>query len=106
MTAAQYTIPLSGSPETFQVSLNGTTYTLNVYWNSPGQCWMLDISDINDDLIVGGCPMVTGADLLAQYEYLDIGIMLLCATDNSPTTPPAFDNLGTNAQLFFYVNAS
>ena len=101
---AVYEVPLSPTPQTFQISLAGTTYTLTVKWNAQNASWMLDIADINSNAIVSGIPIITGADLLAQYEYLNIGGGLQAQTDNDTDAVPTLDNLGINGHLYFITS--
>jgi hypothetical protein len=95
-----YEIPLSPQPQTFTIALAGTTYGFTVVWNIPNSSWMINIADSSGNPILSGIPMVTGADLLAQYSYLDFGFQLVAQTDNSPNTVPTFDNLGTTGHLY------
>ena len=101
MSGSVFQVPFTGIPETFTVSLAGTTYTLTVHWNIPGDCWILDIGDTTGTLIDGGIPLVTGADLLEQYGYLGIDGKLIVQTANDPTAVPTFTNLGTLGNLYF-----
>jgi hypothetical protein len=99
MTTA-YEIPLSAEPQTFNISIAGTTYALTVRWNVPNASWVIDIANSSGSPILSGIPMVTGADLLEQFQYLGFGFQLVCQTDNSPDTVPTFDDLGTTAHLY------
>lgn len=99
---AIYEIPLASKPEAFQIKLAGVTYKLNVVWrDAPRGGWFLDISDAGGNAIVAGVPLVTGADLLAQYAYLGIGGELWVQTDGDPAAVPTFDNLGSESHLYF-----
>lgn len=101
MTA--YRIPLSSVPQRLSISLAGVIYNLTLRWNRFAQAWMLDISDINFVPMINGIPLVTGANLLAQYAYKGIGGQLIAQTDNSPLDPPSFTNLGSQGNLYFVV---
>ena len=101
MSGSVGTIPLIASPQTLSISLAGVTYNLKIKWNSMAQCWIMDISDISDNLILGGVPLLPTADLLAQYQYLGIGGQMVVQTSNDPYAPPTFTNLGTDANLYF-----
>ena len=101
MSGSVFQVPFSGVPETFTISLAGTSYTFTVHWNAPGNYWVLDIGDATGALVNGGIPLVTGADLLEQYAYLGIGGQLIVQTTDDPTTPPTFTNLGTTGNLYF-----
>jgi hypothetical protein len=91
-------------PQVVQVSLNGVTYTMKIRWCSPADCWMLDLSDIYGNPILQGLPMITGADLLAQYEYLGLGFALVVQTSNDANAVPTFANMGTVANLYALFN--
>lgn len=99
-----FEIPLSSEPETFTIPLAGATYGFTVRWNVPNATWMINIADASGNPILSGIPMVTGADLLEQFDYLGLGFHLVAQTDNSPDTVPAFDNLGTTAHLYAIVD--
>jgi hypothetical protein len=94
-------IPTSSFPQQFTVQFpNGQTYTLRlVYQFNTDNCWILDISDSNDNPIVCGIPLITGADLLAQYAYLGFGCQMFATTDGDPAEPPTFYNLGSAGHL-------
>jgi hypothetical protein len=103
-------IPLVSPPQTFSVTLNQVAYELTVRWRNPGAfsgetllpgAGYLDIADANGNPIVQGIPLVTGADLLAQYEYLGIGGALFVQTDYDLNAVPTFENLGQTAHLYW-----
>lgn len=96
-----FVIPLSAPPQTFACTLNGTTYQLTVTWRNAANGWFLDIADDQGNPIVGGIAMVTGADLLAQYEYLGVGGELIVATSNDVDALPGFADLGVNTLLYY-----
>lgn len=97
-----YVVPLQvGTPQTFSIALGGTTYKLTVlYRNDPQQGWVLDIADSADTPIIQGIPLVTGADLLAQYQHLIPGHLSVVTTQD-PDAVPTFDNLGKDALLYW-----
>lgn len=102
MTA--YEVPLvAGTPQKVKVPLAGVTYTLTVKWCVPANCWVVDIADATGTPILSGIPLITGADLLAQYGYLNFGGQIQCQTDHDLLAPPTFDNLGITGHAFFVV---
>jgi hypothetical protein len=101
MAVTAFEIPLSATPQTLSVSLVGVTYNLTVKWNDISRAWVIDLYDQNDNLIVGGIPMVTGEDLLEPYGYLKIGGQLIVQTDTDTLAVPTFDNLGATSHLYF-----
>lgn len=99
-----FRIPLTPKPQTFNLQLGAVLYTVTARWNTFANVWVLDFADENGTPILGGVPMVTGANLLEQYDYLGFKGTLYAQNDVDPTIPPAFDNLGTGANLY-YVSA-
>jgi hypothetical protein len=104
--STQYQIPLINASQTLLVTLGGNQYTLTVKWNpdQDADCWTIDIGDVNNNLIVGSIPMVTGCDLLGQFAYLNFGGKLIASTTFDPSATPTFDNLGDGAYLYFVVS--
>lgn len=99
-----YVVPLSGSNESFSITLNTVNYGFLVMWRDD-PCgmggWFIDISDSLGDPLVQGIPLITGADLLEQYGYLGFNGSLYVQTAQDPMAPPTFDNLGTDCQLYW-----
>lgn len=102
MTTA-YEIPLSPKPQQLSISLSGQTYILRLTWCWPAQAWALDVSDSAGNALVSGVPLVTGADLLEQFEYLGVGGKLIVQSDASVDAVPTFTNLGLRSHLFYVV---
>lgn len=96
-----YEIPLTPQSQQLSTTLAGTTYNLAVLWRD-GEFggWFLDINDQNNNPIINGIPLVTGVDLLAQYEYLGLGFQLWVQTDNDPAAVPTYTNLGVTSHLY------
>jgi hypothetical protein len=96
------TVPLQAVPnQTFSVQLtvNGSQLTLNLalsFSNMAG-CWQMSVADVNNNLLVASVPLVTGlypaANMLAQYQYLNIGSAYLLNTGNDPVDFPASSDL-------------
>jgi hypothetical protein len=98
-----FEVPLSAAPQSFTIPLNGIDYAMRVSWCKPSQCWLLDISSSDGTPLALGIPLVTGDDLLAQYEYLGIGGALVVQTDSDLDVVPDFDSLGTVGHLYFVI---
>jgi hypothetical protein len=83
-----------------------TTFTLQFYWNKRAQCWVVDFLDSTAQYkILCGVPLVTGADLLEQFLYLDLGrnaflTVMTIGPGLSPDTVPTFNNLGIDGHLY------
>lgn len=98
-----YEIPTQPQPQAFQITLVGVLYGFTVKWNVPNESWVIDIADGSDNPILSGVPMVTGADLLEQFDYLNFGFQLVCQTDNNPDAVPTYSNLGSSGHLYAIV---
>lgn len=99
-----YEIPLSPNPQRFGITLAGVAYRMTVrYRDADMGGWILDISDTNENPIIAGIPLVTGADLLAQYATLGFGGVLFVTTDGDLDAVPTFNDLGVLNHLWFAV---
>lgn len=96
-----YEIPLSAEPQSFQIALGSNTYNVTVSWNSIATCWVVDLADDVGTPILQGLPLVTGLDLLRQYQYLGLGGSLIAQSDTNPDLVPEFDTLGSSSHLYF-----
>jgi hypothetical protein len=95
-------IPLkAATAQQFLCEINGTTYGLSFYYlDTDMGGWAFDLCDQNFEPLAAGLQLVTGADLLAQYEYLNFGFTLYCVTDGAPFIPPWWSNLGQTSHLY------
>jgi predicted Zn-dependent protease with MMP-like domain len=101
---ANFEIPLTPNPQRFNITLSGVQYRLAVVWRNAEQGgWVLDIADVNGNPIIQGIPLVTGANLLEQYDYLGLGGVLWCQTTDNPDAVPTFDNLGVGSHLYWWT---
>ena len=90
-------IPLSANNQQFSLSVAGIQYQMQIGWR--GAFWTLDISDSNDKPLVQGIPLITGADLLAQYQSLGFGFSLVVICDVSGQENPTEFDLGSQSHL-------
>lgn len=88
-------------PQRYTVSLAGVFYQFTLKWNPAGPCWLLDIADDAGEPVLLGVPLLTGADLLEQFEYLGIGGALVIQSDKSIDEVPTFTSLGTFSHIYF-----
>lgn len=102
MTGTIYEIPLSGDPQSLFIVLAGIEYKLTFIFRDVDQGgWIMDIATTTGAPIVAGIPLVTGADLLAQYAYLGLNVEMRVTTDSNMDAVPTFDNLGSASHLYF-----
>lgn len=100
-----FQVPLQAQPQVFTINLSGVTYTLTLrYRNTTQGGWVLDIADSSNKPILQGVPLVTGANLLAQYAYLGFVGALWVQTADDPDAVPTFSNLGTDGLLYYVTN--
>jgi hypothetical protein len=66
--------------------------------------WQLAIFDVNNNPLVASVPLITGwypaANLLGQYQYLNIGSAYLLNTGNAAVDYPGPTNLGLFSLLW------
>lgn len=97
-----FAIPLTPTPQSFGVNLSGTTYRLTFVWiEAPHGGWTMNIATAQGAPIANGIPLVTGANLLDQFDYLGFTGDMVVQTDHDPDTPPTFYNLGITSHLFY-----
>ncbi|OUJ08386.1 phage baseplate plug protein [Acetobacter sp. DsW_059] len=100
-----YEVPLQPTNQTVSVSISGSSYSFRTYYcNEENSGWVLDISDSSGNPVIQGIPLVTGADLLGQFAYLNLGFSLMVTTDSAPAAVPTFENLGINGRLYVVTN--
>ena len=95
-------IPTSPMPQRFLITLSaGQTYQLvTQYRDAPEAGWTLDIGEPNGTPIISGIPLVTGVNLLAQYQHLIVG-SLFVLSDVETWAVPGFSDLGISSHLYF-----
>lgn len=98
-----FEIPLSPEPQKFNITLAGVERQLRFSWNSVSQSWFFDLNQADGTPILQGLPVVTGADLLAQFKYLGLGGAIVAQTDFETDAVPTFENLGILGRLYFLV---
>jgi hypothetical protein len=106
-------VPLiPATAQTFGTSLNNVTRQLTTVWRDVqssalgdlsglvGGGWSLDIGDLAGSAVASGLPLITGANLLDQLEYLGLDAKLVVQTTHDVLAVPTFDNLGLTSHLY------
>jgi len=101
MAQQYFEIPLRAEQQKIGITLGETSYFLVVTWCDPQQYWVMDILDDAETRLVGGIPFITGANLLAQYEYLGIPGSMVVQTDTDALAVPTYENMGSTAHLYY-----
>jgi hypothetical protein len=101
-----YEIPLSNTPQSFQMSLAGKNYLITSKWNDAFEAgWTLDFADADTNTsIVSNVPLITGIDILSGLEYLNFGGALYIYTDGNQFEVPTMENLGVQSKLYFVTS--
>lgn len=97
-------VPTSFDPQYTQITaIDGTDYSLSLFYNTRQATWFLTIGEADGVPIVEGIPLVTGWDLLGAYRYLDIpkGVLAVIAS-GSDTSVPGIDELGEGLRTALY----
>lgn len=98
-----HVVPLTSAENqslTVQLTVNGSSLTLNLFvaYSAMAGYWWMQVSDVNNNILIGSVPLVTGlypgANLLAQYRYLQIGAAYLLNTGNDAQDYPGPGTLG------------
>lgn len=99
---SQQIIPLVQAPNqtfTVQLSVDGNPLTLNLQlgYVAMSGWWQLQISDVQDNVLIASVPLITGyypaANMLAQYGYLKIGSAYILNTGNATSDYPTETSL-------------
>lgn len=91
-------IPLSPENQQFSISLADQNFRMSVTWRAV--FWCLDIMDSSGASLIKGIPLITGADLLAQYSYPGLGFSLYVGCDDPANENPTETDLGINSHLY------
>lgn len=103
-------VPLTTDPNsTFSsiIPVNGKNVKFYFFlrYNSEAEYWVMDIMDSSRNPIISSIPLLTGINLLEQYEYLQIGKAYLVKTDDSLLADiPDDTNLSTDFALLWLDN--
>lgn len=104
--SAPVEIPLVAGPQRFSVRLNDVIYQMRITWNDADMGgYFFDLGAEDGTPLIAGHPLVTGANLLGQYGYLEVGGKLVVTTDRGAGDLPTYDGLGATSHLFFIPDA-
>ncbi len=106
-------VPLTNAPnQSVRVALavNGATLTLDlqIYFNSVGGFWAVDIADQFGKSLVRSVPLLTGAwpaaNILAPFDHMRIGSVFVINQVGSASDRPDASNLGEGFLLVWDNN--
>lgn len=99
MTVAE--IPTAPRAQLFRITLGGVEYQITQRWNTPNNCWFVDIADTDGTPRLLGLMLVTGVDLLSQFAHLGIGGQMVVQTDHDADVVPNYTSLGDTGHLYY-----
>ncbi len=108
-------LPTTSSPnQTFNTTLqiNGENVALDfaIRWNKMGRYWVMTVKDDEGNILIDSLPIVNGEDLaanlLSQFDSLEIGSLWLVNVSGSTLDRPDNKTLGTDFLLVWDDNES
>jgi hypothetical protein len=63
--------------------------------------WFMDIATDGGTPIACGLPLVTGSNILGQFEYVNMNGMMAVMSDGDTDAIPTFFNLGVQSHLLW-----
>ncbi|MDM2734505.1 hypothetical protein OGY35_03825 [Citrobacter sp. Ct235] len=90
-------IPLTADNQEFSINIAGTTYRISIIWRD--LYWIMDLQNDRAEPVISGIPLVTGADLLAQYAHMNLGFKLVVVCDDNAQDYPTKTDLGGRSHL-------
>lgn len=86
----------------FQITLEGTVYTLNFHFNLRLDRWVMDINDVDEVNIVTGIPLLYGLPLTDRYKNEKLPLGKFVVTDETgDQRNPTRDALGEDFKLLY-----
>ncbi|WP_241591358.1 phage baseplate plug family protein [Rosenbergiella epipactidis] len=89
------TLGLTPDNQQFTTTILSAVYQFKLIWR--GSFWCMDILNAQSSPIILGLPLVTGTDLLGQYQHLGLGFSLFVQNESGET--PQQSDLGNGTQL-------
>jgi len=86
----------------FQITLEGTVYTLHFHYNTRAERWVMDVNNVDDEPIVVGVPLLYGLPLLDRYqdERLPLGSFMIL-DETGEERNPTRDGFGSDFKLLY-----
>jgi len=98
-------IPLTTNPNQTFIStlpIDNKNIELKFYirYNTEAEYWTMSITDVSTQtLLIDSLPLLTGFNLLEQYDYMGIGKAFIIKSGSPNTENPDDTNLGTDFLL-------
>ena len=103
---ANYYIPVTNDPDqsfTCSIPLNGKNVQLKfrIRYNSKAKYWWMTISDSKGTILIDSLPLLSGGNLLEQYQYLGLGNADIINAGNKTLEDPDDKTLGIDFFLMW-----
>ena len=101
-----YKIPVTSEPDqSFSCSIpiggKNTLLGFRIRYNDIARYWWMAISDSKGNMLLDSIPLLTGSNILGQYQYLSIGSAYIINNGNSLLSDPDESTLGTDFLLMW-----
>jgi hypothetical protein len=94
---AIFELPLQAGSQEFYTPLNGKTYKFRLIWRDPVG-WFLDINDVNGSPLANSIAVVTGVNLIQQYQHLIKGELWVYTNG---LENPDYKSVGSTLKLYW-----
>lgn len=91
---------LGGCTQSF--NLGSVSISVTTKFNYTMSCWVIDILDANQNLLIAGLPLVPNVDILTPYPDMTSLIGALVPIENNVGDYKNLYNLGSNLQLLWF----
>ncbi len=90
------------SNQSVSVTLAGIPFTIGMMWNTYGEYWSLSVAELNGDDLLIGIKAVPNYPLCGRFSKLGLIGDLYLIHRNGSDTPPTFEDLAVNYDLYYY----
>ena len=94
---ATFEIQLREGAQRLTTTLNRQIYELLLVWRDP-HGWFIDIADSDGAKLIAGLPLTNGVNLLAQYQHIIKGALVVTTIDSES---PRYIGLGSLTKLYW-----
>lgn len=85
--------------QSFDVILDGSSYTIALHWNERVDSWFMSLADATGSPIISGIRVVTGRPLLR--DFVDVRLprgQMLCVDTHGEDKDPGYDDFGEDSR--------
>jgi hypothetical protein len=103
VTKSAFDLPVQPYPMIFGISVRDVSYGFRTqYRETPEGGWLMDLMDGNALPLARGIPLVSGLDLMYQFNHLNLGFALVTLCLDGRTTP-TYESLGIEDRLVLVI---